>query len=83
MAAWVARGNELHRIDPVKVDRVNDTTGAGDAWARDFSSPTCAGKSLAAAGALGSALGAECVQHLGASIPDTHWPRLRAFAESL
>lgn len=81
--AWVAKGSELHRIEPVKVARVADTTGAGDAWAGGFLFGWLRGKSLAAAGALGSALGAECVQHLGAAIPDAHWPRLRALAESL
>ena len=81
--AWVARGSELHRIEPVKVARVNDTTGAGDAWAGGFLYGHLRGMSLPGAGALGSALGAECVQHLGPSIPDVHWPRLRALAASL
>jgi sugar/nucleoside kinase (ribokinase family) len=81
--AWVAQGSELHRIEPVKVARVTDTTGAGDAWAGGFLYGHLRGLSLAGAGALGSALGAECVQHLGPAIPDMHWPRLRALAQSL
>lgn len=81
--AWVAKGDELHRIAPVKVDRVVDTTGAGDAWAGGFLYGYLRGLSLAGAGTLGSALGAECVQHLGPAIPDVHWPRLRALAGSL
>jgi sugar/nucleoside kinase (ribokinase family) len=81
--AWVARGTELHRIEPVKAERVVDTTGAGDSWAAGFLYGHLRGQSLAAAGSLGSLLGSETVQHLGASIPDQHWPRLRAFAESL
>lgn len=79
--AWIARGNELHRIEPVKAERVVDTTGAGDAWAAGFLYGHLRGQSLANAGALGSLLGSETVQHLGPSIPDTHWPRLRAHAE--
>ncbi|HWA28866.1 MAG TPA: adenosine kinase [Lacunisphaera sp.] len=81
--AWVAKGSELHRIAPVKVERVTDTTGAGDAWAGGFLFGHLRGKSLAASGALGSALGAECVQHLGPAIPEVHWPRLRELAGSL
>ncbi len=81
--AWVAKGTELHRIAPVPAARVVDTTGAGDAWAAGFLYGHLRGKSLAAAGALGSALGSESVQHLGASIPDLHWPRLRTLAASL
>ena len=80
--AWVARGGELHRIEPVKAARVVDTTGAGDAWAAGFLYGHLRGRSLAAAGALGSLLGSETVQHLGATIPDSQWPRLRAHAES-
>ncbi|HEY4245208.1 MAG TPA: adenosine kinase [Lacunisphaera sp.] len=81
--AWVAKGHELHRIQPVKATTVVDTTGAGDAWAGGFLYGYLLGYSAAAAGALGSALGAECVQHLGPAIPEMHWPRLRALAESL
>ena len=81
--AWVAKGSELHRIAPVKVTRVVDTTGAGDAWAGGFLFGYLRGRSLASAGALGSALGAECVQHLGPAIPELHWTRLRQLAQSL
>ena len=81
--AWVAQGSALHRIAPVKAARVVDTTGAGDAWAGGFLYGHLRGMSLAGAGALGSALGAECVQHLGPAIPEMHWPRLRALAQSL
>jgi len=81
--AWVAQGKELHRIQPVKVPKVVDTTGAGDAWAGGFLFGYLRGYTSPAAGALGSALGAECVQHLGPSIPDMHWPRLRKLATDL
>ncbi len=81
--AWVARGKELHRIAPVRVKQVVDTTGAGDSWAAGFLYGHLKGASLAASGAIGSILGAETVQHLGAAIPDLHWPRIRAQAEAL
>jgi sugar/nucleoside kinase (ribokinase family) len=81
--AWVAQGEELHRIAPVSVAHVVDTTGAGDAWAGGFLYGYLRGYSLAGAGALGSALGAECVQHLGPAIPDSQWTRLRQLAASL
>jgi sugar/nucleoside kinase (ribokinase family) len=81
--AWVARGHELHRIAPVKVAQVVDTTGAGDGWAAGFLYGHLRGYSLPAAGAIGSLLGAETVQHLGATVPNLHWPRLRTQAAAL
>jgi sugar/nucleoside kinase (ribokinase family) len=81
--AWIAHGNELHRIAPVAVKKVVDSTGAGDAWAAGFLYGYLKGHSLPVAGAIGSLLGAETVQHLGPTIPEVHWPRMRAQAEAL
>ncbi len=81
--AWIARGQELHRIAPVAVTSVVDTTGAGDAWAAGFLYGHLRGFSLPAAGAIGSLLGAETVQHLGATIPEMHWPRLHREVDAL
>jgi sugar/nucleoside kinase (ribokinase family) len=81
--AWIARGDELHRIAPVVVPRVVDTTGAGDAWAAGFLYGWLRGAPLPAAGAIGSLLGAESVQHLGPVIPEARWPALRQQARAL
>ena len=81
--AWIARGRELHRVAPVRVPRVVDTTGAGDSWAAGFLYGHLRGAKLPACGAIGSILGAETVQHLGAAIPDLHWPRIRTQVQAL
>ena len=81
--AWIARGTNLHRIEPVPAPAVVDTTGAGDAWAAGFLYGYAKGWSLPAAGALGSLLGSECVCHLGPAIPDSHWPAIQAKAKAL
>ncbi len=81
--AWIAQGDELHRIAPVKASNVVDTTGAGDSWAAGFLYGHLRGASLPASGAIGSILGAETVQHLGAAIPEMHWPRINAAADKL
>ncbi len=81
--AWIAQGADLHRIAPVPAPRVVDTTGAGDAWAGGFLYGWLRGAPLPAAGAVGSLLGSECVQHLGPAIPDVHWPRVRETAGKL
>ena len=71
--AWVAREDQLHRIEPVAVADVIDTNGAGDAWAAGFLYGYLRNWSLPACGALASLLGAETVMHMGPIIPDTHW----------
>jgi sugar/nucleoside kinase (ribokinase family) len=76
--AWVARGGELHRIDPVVVRDVIDTNGAGDAWAAGFLYGHLRGWALPECGALASRLGAETVRHVGPTIPDAAWPAARA-----
>ena len=73
---------KLFSVTPEPVRDIVDTTGAGDAWAAGFLYGYLRGYSLPASGNLGSLLGGETVQHLGPVIPDMHWPRLRAHAES-
>lgn len=81
--AYIARGDELHRIAPVPAPAVLDTTGAGDAWAAGFLAGHLRGSGLAAAGALGSLLGSECVRHLGPAISADRWDHIRAEAARL
>ncbi|HRJ47484.1 MAG TPA: adenosine kinase [Opitutaceae bacterium] len=81
--AWIAQGKELHRIAPVRAPRVIDTTGAGDSWAAGFLFGHLSGSPIATAGAIGSVMGCETVQHLGAAIPDVHWPRVRTQVNAL
>jgi sugar/nucleoside kinase (ribokinase family) len=68
--AWIAKGDELHRIEPVAVAEVVDTNGAGDSWAAGFLSAYLRGASLPLCGKIASHVGAETVKHLGPIIPD-------------
>jgi sugar/nucleoside kinase (ribokinase family) len=81
--AWIARGDELHRIAATAVDRVVDSTGAGDFWAAGFLAGHLRGAPLPISGALGSLLGGECVRHLGPTIPGGNWTAVRERARSL
>ncbi len=75
--AWIARGQEAHRIAPVHLDDVVDTNGAGDAWASGFLYGVLRGYPLAKAGAIASTLGSQTVRHLGPLIPDAAWPDVK------
>jgi sugar/nucleoside kinase (ribokinase family) len=62
----VVRGAEVHVIDAVPVDKVVDTTGAGDQFAAAFLYGLTHGKSLADCGKLGCMAAAEVISHYGA-----------------
>lgn len=81
--AWVARDGELHRIAPVPADRVLDTNGAGDNFAGGFLHGFLHRWPLPACGSLASAVGSECVRHMGPAIPAGRWPALRELAARL
>ncbi len=66
----IADGDEVHVVDAVKVDRVVDTTGAGDLFAAGFLFGLTRGKPLAACGQLGSLAASEVISHVGAR-PET------------
>jgi sugar/nucleoside kinase (ribokinase family) len=80
--AWLAKGNELHRVAPVVVSDVIDSNGAGDAWAAGFLSAWLRDQSLPVCGKIASLLGAETVRHLGPIIPDIAWPAVAEKAKS-
>ena len=81
--AWIARGEELHRVEPVRVAQVVDTNGAGDSFAGGFLYAFLQGWSLDRCGALGARLGAECVGHFGPAIPAARWPAIHATRDAL
>ena len=71
--AWIARGEELHRVAPQLVTDAVDSNGAGDAWAAGFLAAWLRGQSLSTCGKVASLMGAETVRHMGPIIPDAHW----------
>jgi sugar/nucleoside kinase (ribokinase family) len=81
--AWIANGNDLHRVEPRIVSDVIDSNGAGDAWASGFLYGYLRGWKLPACGALASLMGAETVRHLGPIIPSARWPDVHVQALAL
>jgi sugar/nucleoside kinase (ribokinase family) len=66
----VLAGDEVHVVDATPVDRVIDTTGAGDLYAAGFLYGYTQGKGLYDCGRIGALAAAEAISHYGAR-PET------------
>ena len=62
----IVAGDEVHVIDAERVERVVDTTGAGDMYAAGFLYGYTAGMELARCGRIGAIAAAEVISHFGA-----------------
>ena len=62
----VLSGDEVHVIDSATVDKVVDTTGAGDLYAGGFLHAFTQGRSLHDCGVAGGLAAAEVISHFGA-----------------
>ncbi len=78
----VVRGPEVHVIDAAPVERVVDTTGAGDQFAAGFLYGLVRGKNLGDCGRLGALAAGEIISHYGAR-PEISLERLAADAALL
>ena len=61
----IVRGDEVHVIDADKIDKLVDTTGAGDLYAAGFLFGYTGGKDLKTCGQLASMASSEIIQHMG------------------
>ena len=66
----VLAGGDVHVVDAAPVDKVIDTTGAGDLYAAGFLHGYTRGKGLYDCGRIGSLAAAEAISHYGAR-PET------------
>jgi sugar/nucleoside kinase (ribokinase family) len=62
----VIGGDEVHKVSAEPIDRLVDTTGAGDAYAAGFLYGLAKGRPLNACGRLGGIAAAEVISHYGA-----------------
>ena len=63
--AVIFADGEVHVVDAVKVEKVVDTTGAGDLFAAGFLHGYTAGYNLFDAGRIGAIAAAEVISHIG------------------
>jgi len=75
----IVSGDEVHIIGAEPVERVVDTTGAGDLYAAGFLFGLTHGYALAEAGRIGAIAAAEVISHFGAR-PETSLSELVASA---
>lgn len=61
----IVKGDEVHVIGADPIDRLVDTTGAGDLYAAGFLFGYTSGKDLKTCGQLASMAAAEIIQHMG------------------
>jgi sugar/nucleoside kinase (ribokinase family) len=62
----VVAGRETHAVEAFPVERIVDTTGAGDLFAAGFLFGLARGNDLATAARIGALAAAEVIQHIGA-----------------
>lgn len=62
----VLAGDEVHIVDVEPIERLVDTTGAGDAYAAGFLYGLSQGDGLARAAHIGNVAASEVIQHIGA-----------------
>lgn len=74
--SWIKRGDEVIKIDALKVKAV-DTTGAGDLYAAGFLYGYAHGFSLDKCGLFGSILAGKVIEVIGARMPDNKWAEAR------
>ena len=80
--ALLAQGKKRIQVDAHLVKAL-DTTGAGDLWASGFLFGLSQNLGLENAARLGSKVGSEVVQVMGAVIPDAGWQRVHQYRAGL
>ena len=73
----IRKGTEEVYVHAVTVDRVIDTTGAGDYFAAGFLYGLTCGYSLEKCGKIGAILSGEVIQVIGTELPDSKWEKIK------
>ena len=74
----IRRGSETVQVPAIPVEKVVDTTGAGDYFAAGFLYGLTNGYTLEQSGKIGSLLAGEVIQVIGTELPAERWRHIRA-----
>lgn len=80
--SWIKRGDEVIRVDALKVHAV-DTTGAGDMYAAGFLYGFSNGFGLDKCGVFGSILAGKVIEVIGARMPEEKWTEARKLVNAV
>lgn len=75
--ALIRKGTEEMHVKATAVERVADTTGAGDFFAAGFLYGLTCGCSLEKCGKIGAILAGEVIQVIGTELPDERWKKIK------
>ncbi len=73
----IRKGTEVVRVQAIPVEKVLDTTGAGDYFAAGFLYGLTCGYSLEKCAKIGSILSGNVIQVIGAELPEISWERIK------
>ena len=73
----IRKGTEEIRVEAVPVEKVVDTTGAGDYYAAGFLYGLTCGYSLEKCARIGSLLSGDVIQVIGAELPEVQWEKIK------
>ena len=76
--ALIRKGTEEVQVEAVVVDKVADTTGAGDYFAAGFLYGLTCGYSLEKCGKTGAVLSGNIIRVIGAEMPADWWEGIKA-----
>lgn len=75
--SYIRKGTEEIQVPAMSVEKVIDTTGAGDYFAAGFLYGLTGGYALEKCARIGTILAGHVIQHIGASIPKEKWNEIK------
>jgi sugar/nucleoside kinase (ribokinase family) len=75
--SYIRKGTEEIKVDAIPVNKVVDTTGAGDYFAAGFLYGLTEGHSLEKSAKAGAILAGNVIQYIGANIPAEKWDEIK------